>query len=76
MAFSKLRAEVENDVNACTLGKNWLGITRDVENFLCMALGTGIEGAIYKYGRIISGYRGVVAEFGHIVIDINGKQCA
>lgn len=75
MAFSNLRVEVENDVNACALGEKWLGAARDVENFLCITFGTGIGGAIYKEGGIDHGYKGVAAEFGHMSIDMNGEQC-
>ncbi|AEY67226.1 ROK family protein [Clostridium sp. BNL1100] len=75
VAFTNLPVEVENDVNACALGEKWLGAARDVEDFLCITLGTGIGGAIYKNGGIEHGYRGVAAEFGHMSIDMNGEQC-
>ncbi len=73
--FSNLRVEVENDVNACALGEKWLGAARDIDNFLCITLGTGIGGAIYKDGGIDNGYRGIAAEFGHMIINYNGEQC-
>ncbi len=73
--FTNLRVEVENDVNACALGEKWLGAARDVKNFLCIALGTGIGGAIYRNGGIEHGHRGVAAEFGHMSIDLNGEKC-
>jgi glucokinase len=75
IAFTNLRVEVENDVNACALGEKWLGAARDVENFLCITLGTGVGGAIYKDGGIEHGYKGIAAEFGHMSIDLNGEQC-
>ena len=75
MAFANLRVEVENDVNACALGEKWLGAAKDIENFLCITLGTGIGGAIYKNGGIEHGYRGVAAEFGHMSIAMNGEKC-
>ena len=75
-ASSNLRVEVENDVNAYALGEKWLGAARDIDNFICITLGTGIGGAIYKDGGIDHGYRGIAAEFGHMSIDLDGELCS
>lgn len=76
VAFSGLEVEVENDVNAAALGEKWIGSARDVADFLCITLGTGVGGAIYKNGDIDHGFRGVSAEFGHMSINFNGEQCS
>ncbi|MBU3144821.1 ROK family protein [Clostridium sp. CF012] len=76
VAFSGLEVEVENDVNAAALGEKWIGAARDVDDFLCITLGTGVGGAIYKNGNIDHGFRGVSAEFGHMSINFNGEQCS
>lgn len=75
-AFSGFEVEIENDVNAGALGEKWIGAARDVENFLCITLGTGIGGAIYSNGGIDHGFRGIAAEFGHMSINFNGELCS
>jgi glucokinase len=75
-AFSGLEVEVENDVNAGALGEKWIGAARDVDNFLCITLGTGVGGAIYSSGGIDHGFNGVSGEFGHMSINFNGEQCS
>lgn len=74
--FSGLAVEVENDVNAAALGEKWIGAAKDIDDFLCITLGTGVGGAIYKNGDIDHGFRGVSAEFGHMSINFNGEQCS
>jgi glucokinase len=74
--FSGLAVEVENDVNAAALGEKWIGAAKDIDDFLCITLGTGVGGAIYKNGYIDHGFRGVSAEFGHMSINFNGEQCS
>ena len=74
--FSGIEVEVENDVNACALGEKWIGSAKDIENFICITLGTGVGGAIYANGNINHGFKGVAAEFGHMSIDFNGEECS
>lgn len=74
--FSRFPVEVENDVNAWALGEKWIGSARDIEDFICITLGTGVGGAIYRNGGLDRGYKGIAAEFGHIGIDINGEECS
>ncbi len=70
-----LPVAVENDVNAAALGEKWLGAGSEVEDFLCLTIGTGIGGAIVINGKIYHGIAGTAGEFGHIVIHKGGKPC-
>jgi glucokinase len=66
---------VENDVNAVALGEHWLGAARDFTDFICITLGTGIGGAIFKNGKIDHGATSSAGEFGHFSIKYDGILC-
>lgn len=71
----QLPVYVDNDVNCAALAEKWLGVARDVSNFLCLTVGTGIGGAIFINNQIYRGQMGIAAEWGHMVIKKNGLIC-
>jgi glucokinase len=66
---------VENDVNAMALGEHWLGAAREFTDFICLTLGTGIGGAMFKNGKIDRGATSSAGEFGHFSIKYDGIPC-
>lgn len=66
---------IDNDANAMLEGEAWQGSARDYEHAILLTLGTGVGGALLINGQVNRGYRGVAAEIGHMVIDINGSKC-
>lgn len=62
-----LPVSVENDVNCVALAEKWLGNGKDSKNFICMAIGTGIGGAIIINNELYSGHRFAAGEFGFMV---------
>jgi glucokinase len=66
---------VENDVNCMALGEMVYGAGRGHRHILCMAIGTGIGGALILDGKLYRGWRGSAGELGHLCIDINGQPC-
>lgn len=67
---------VENDVRAAALGE--LRAVQDVgaaTDFLFVALGTGVGGALVLDGRVRSGARGAAGEIGHVEVSPNGPAC-
>ncbi|RJO66110.1 MAG: ROK family protein [Myxococcales bacterium] len=70
-----LPVAMENDVNAIARGEKWCGAAVDVDNFICMAIGTGLGGALCLNGEIWSGMDGMAGEFGHICVDAGGAPC-
>lgn len=66
---------VDNDGNCAALGEMMFGAARDVRDFICIVIGTGIGGAIIQNGRIYHGKAGSAGEFGHLSIDLNGPLC-
>ncbi|WP_297598413.1 ROK family protein [uncultured Cetobacterium sp.] len=71
----KVPTILENDVNCATLGEMWLGAAKGKKNFICLTIGTGIGGGVVLNGRLLTGEGSVAAEFGHIQIVKDGKEC-
>lgn len=55
---------IDNDVNCVALAEKWLGSGKDSDNFICIAIGTGIGGAIVIDGKLYRGHRFAAGEFG------------
>lgn len=70
-----LPAVLDNDANGAAAGERFAGVTRGVDNFVYLTLGTGVGGGVYVDGKLLRGNRGMAAEAGHIVIDPNGPLC-
>ena len=63
-----LPAVLENDVNCVALGEKWIGAGKDLSNFICLTIGTGIGGGIILNNKLFRGENFVAGEFGHILI--------
>jgi N-acetylglucosamine repressor len=59
---------VENDVNTFAIGEKWLGIGRDMENFLCVTIGRGIGAGVVIGGALYRGNHHGAGEFGHMKV--------
>ncbi|MFH1008131.1 MAG: ROK family protein [Candidatus Latescibacterota bacterium] len=70
-----VRTVLDNDGNVAALGEQWKGSGKNVGDFLCVTLGTGIGGGAICGGKLLKGFNGNAAEIGHITIDHNGPQC-
>ncbi|MEH7303335.1 ROK family protein [Neobacillus drentensis] len=66
---------VDNDVNVVLLAEKKLGAAIGEDNVVCLALGTGVGGAVISGGELIRGSWGAAAELGHISLDMNGPKC-
>lgn len=67
---------VGNDVEIATIGEQKFGAGKDCNDFVCVFVGTGVGSAIVKGGKIITGATGTAGEIGHIIVDLNGRQCS
>lgn len=66
---------VLNDVHAAAVGEAQFGAGRGVSDFLCLTYGTGVGGAIFTNGKLLTGKHGAAGHLGHIVIHTDGKPC-
>lgn len=66
---------VENDANVLAHGEKRFGAARDVSDFVCITLGTGVGGGCYANGTLIRGAHSFANAIGHIVIRPDGLDC-
>lgn len=67
---------VGNDVEIAAIGEQKFGAGKGCNDFVCVFVGTGVGSAIIKDGKIITGATGTAGEIGHIIVDLNGRQCS
>ena len=61
-------AAVENDVRMAAIGEHWIGVARGVDDFVFLALGTGIAAGIFANGRLLRGTRCSAGEVGYMYV--------
>lgn len=66
---------VENDANALAVAEKHFGVAKDLGQFLCLTLGTGLGGGCYVNNQLNRGARGLANAIGHIQVDDRGIQC-
>lgn len=66
---------VENDVNAGTYGATTAGVAKGFRSVVGIFPGTGIGGGLVLNGELWRGARNAAAEFGHMVVLIDGPLC-
>ena len=71
----KLKTFVDNDVNLMALGEFVHGAGQEVENIICLTLGTGVGGGIILNKRLYRGVSLSAGEIGHMVINEKGPEC-
>ena len=62
----KLPVSLANDVNTTALGEAGFGAGKGLDTFFCITLGTGIGGAYFCEGKVITGVHGTAGEIGYI----------
>lgn len=69
------KVEIDNDANVAALGEAWCGAGKDVDDLICVTLGTGVGGGVIINGKLVYGLKGFAGEIGHIQIDPAGVRC-
>lgn len=64
-----------NDVVAAAAGEAHFGAGRGVSDFVCIFVGTGIGGGVYRNGRPYWGSTNTAGELGHMVVAEGGRLC-
>ncbi len=60
---------MENDANMAAIGEHWRGVARAVDNFVFIALGTGIGSGIFANGQLYRGHGGWAGELFRMNVD-------
>ncbi|MEG0570248.1 MAG: ROK family protein [Oscillospiraceae bacterium] len=66
---------IDNDANAAAFGEYVAGASINAKTFVMITLGTGVGGGIVINDSIYRGFNFAGAELGHMVIDMDGRQC-
>jgi len=61
-------AAVENDVRMAAVGEHWLGAARGVDDFVFLAIGTGIAAGIFVNGKLVHGVNCTAGEVGYMYV--------
>ncbi len=68
------RVRMENDANGYLLGEVAGGAARGMTDAVLFTLGTGIGGGVLVGGRLVTGFRGMGGEIGHLTV-ADGPLC-
>ena len=71
-----LPVAMDNDGNAAAIAEWKMGAARGKNFVVMLTLGTGVGGGLILDGRPYRGATGSGAELGHIVIQVDGPECA
>lgn len=66
---------IENDVNTLAVAEQWFGPGSAFDSFLVVTVGAGVGCALVLDGQLWHGISGAAGEFGHMVVDPEGRQC-
>lgn len=77
LVMSRVKREVtiDNDGNCAALGEYRFGVAKGARDFLMLTIGTGVGGGMFINGEPYRGTRGLGAEVGHVVLDVDGPDC-
>lgn len=64
-----------NDARAMAVGEKHFGNGKGCDNFVCIAVGTGVGGGIVAGGRLLLGANEAAGEIGHITVEPEGPVC-
>ena len=64
-----LPVELENDANCAGLAEGWIGAAKEVKDYLCIVIGTGVGGAVVLDKKVRHGKNGFSGEFGYMVME-------
>jgi glucokinase len=70
-----LKVIADNDGNLAALGEAWKGAGVGEPVVAIFTLGTGVGGGLVIDGKVYHGHHNLVAEFGHVSIDCDGRPC-
>lgn len=66
---TSLPVELENDANCAGLAEGWTGAAKEVRDFICIVIGTGIGGALVLDNKVRHGSHLFGGEFGYMLLE-------
>ena len=66
---TQLKVELENDANCAALAEGWIGAAKDVNDYLCIVIGTGIGGSVVLDKKVRHGKNHFAGEFGYMIME-------
>ncbi len=72
---TRLPVLLENDAAAAAVGELLFGADRNVRNFFYLFIAEGVGAGLVWNGQLYRGAKGNAGEFGHHIVDPNGKPC-
>lgn len=72
----KLPVIIENEANAGAYAEKQFGAGQHHENIIYISAGIGIGVGIILNGELYQGNNGYSGEFGHMIIDVDGRPCS
>jgi glucokinase len=70
-----LPVQLENDANAAAYAEHWVGAGKGAGDLVTLTLGTGIGAGAIIGGDILRGHFENAAEFGHTIVELEGRPC-
>jgi glucokinase len=61
-------AAVDNDVNVAAIGESWVGAAKGIQDFVFLAIGTGVGAGIILNGRPFHGSEWAAGEVGYMLV--------
>jgi glucokinase len=65
---------INNDVNCEALAERWLGVTKNVDDFVYISIGTGVGSAIFANGSLVQGKNFTAGEIGYFALEEDYQQ--
>lgn len=66
---------VHNDADCAAMAEGWGGAADGCDDFLMIAIGTGLGSGLVLAGRLRAGASGYGCEFGHMLVVYQGRVC-
>ena len=73
--FPNIEINIKNDAKCAGLAEKNLGALKKINDCIFICLGTGIGGAAFYNGKLITPKRSSGFEFGHMILQKNGEPC-
>lgn len=73
--YFKIPVFAENDANCAAIAESVAGAAKGYNYSITITIGTGIGSGVIIDKKVYRGFNYAAPEFGHMVVEFNGKQC-